>query len=338
MDALMSHLLLNAARSKQTGTATPVELTWNKSTQHTCDRLVNQEDLRPTTDVGYSWSPHRVISTPRGSCDSYSSDSSISSVCSEESIYIKREVHSPVGQVQPHPFSIEALLGDSMNCSSDIQSAPAVVYSAYSQGQVYQGDTVSNLVGTNDVAFWCHVCNALCTDIKDAQGHQYLHQMQGIRSNLKYMLFSKFGYVTKHVKLDDERIQCGLCDKIVAQCFFTKHQRLHDGHFCEVCQKELPSNSRLQDHMNIHTGKTPFTCKICDRQFSKRSSLTQHQRYHRDHQSFHCNFCPKSFNSKYARAVHERLHTGDNPFKCMVPGCSRAFPQKIQLKLHMHSH
>jgi uncharacterized Zn-finger protein len=90
--------------------------------------------------------------------------------------------------------------------------------------------------------------------------------------------------------------------------------------------------------MNFHTGNTPFSCKTCDRKFSKRSSLTQHQRYHRDNQRFKCTYCYKSFNSKYTRVVHERLHTGEKPFKCQKPGCSKAFPQKIQLQLHMSNH
>ncbi|XP_052778093.1 gastrula zinc finger protein XlCGF49.1-like [Mya arenaria] len=115
------------------------------------------------------------------------------------------------------------------------------------------------------------------------------------------------------------------------------YRRLHDGHYCEVCHKEFSTSSRLRDHMSMHSESNPFTCSICNRKFTKRSSLTQHYRYHRDHRSFKCSFCSKCFNCNYACAVHERLHTGHNPFPCTVPGCEKAYPQKIQLKLHLCS-
>ncbi|KAL4239456.1 hypothetical protein ACF0H5_000271 [Mactra antiquata] len=252
-----------------------------------------------------------------------------------------------------HPFSIESLIDcTDIHVKVDI---PAVITSTYTK-QLKTSISVNpyfipglsmdtaNTIGSSlmscdmNTAYWCHVCNALCVNYKDAQSHQYSHKIQNVKCTLRKSMFSKIGYVSQHDKLDDEKMKCGLCNKIVANCFFTKHQRLHDGHICNICDAEFSTNSRLKDHMNIHTGNTPFTCKLCDRKFAKRSSLTQHQRYHRDHQSFKCSYCSKYFNSKYACNVHERLHTGDNPFKCQILGCKRSFPQKIQLTLHMNSH
>lgn len=356
----MSHILMRAGARLQTCDG-PIDLS-NKYMKHTCDSLIHQEDLRQDVDAATRFAPRiesGFVSSDTGADVSTTSDSGTeNSGLSDDCISVKQEPVS-AHRKNPHPFSIDALLGDADDISTAYtQSAPAVISSAFSS-QTYQASLISyqsyliracysayqnTKTISGDVteflqkAFWCHVCNALCIDEEDAKKHKHFHSLQSATCKLRKSLFNLHGYVSRHVKLDEEKIQCGLCDKVVAHCFFTKHQRLHDGHFCDVCNKEFYSNSRLQDHMNVHTGNTPFKCTICDRKFAKRSSLTQHHRYHRDHKSFKCSFCYKCFNSKYARAVHERLHTGDNPFKCPIPGCTRAFPQKIQLKLHMSSH
>ncbi|XP_045166895.2 zinc finger protein 829-like [Mercenaria mercenaria] len=338
MEDLMLHIIKRTAAVMRQADDMPLDLTQTKFLRHTCDRLVDHEDLRSGSDLNTE-SDFDDFST-NGTRHQSSSKSGTSTRGSFATIQVKLETESNERKAAPHPFSIEALLGDTYHRRCDGLSTPAVVYSYHTARTPCTSATGGNTSEFNSQVFdiWCHACNSWCVDNRDSQQHQYLHGIQGITCNLKKEFFRKYGYVTKHVKIDEEKMQCGLCDRIVAPCFFSKHQRLHDGHFCKICNHEFSSNSRLQDHLNIHTGSTPFSCKTCDRKFAKRSSLTQHQRYHRDHQSFKCSYCHKSFSSKYTRTVHERLHTGDNPFKCQVPGCGRAFPQKIQLQLHMAIH
>ncbi|XP_045167109.2 zinc finger protein ZFP2-like [Mercenaria mercenaria] len=341
MEDLMLHIIKRVAAVKRPADDAPLDLTQTKFLRRICDRLVNHEDLRPGSDLNTEsdFDDVSTNSTCQQSCSTLDTSARGSSATV---IQVKHEAESYEQKAAPHPFSIDALLGDTKHKRSDDVSTPAVVYSYYTARTPCTSASGSNTSEFYDQvfdrSFWCHACNSWCVDNRDAQGHQYLHGIQGIACNLKMEFFRKHGYVTKHVNIDKEKMQCGLCDRIVAPCFFSKHQRIHGGHFCGICNHEFSSNSRLQDHMNIHTGSTPFSCKKCDRKFAKRSSLTQHQRYHRDHQSFKCSYCHKSFSSKYTRTVHERLHTGDNPFKCQVPGCVRAFPQKIQLQLHMNIH
>ena len=264
-----------------------------------------------------------------------------------------------------NPFSVDSILGTDSSESCDDEgreSEPAQVFSSYMaaiSGSVYSRFTYVSMGGimlqpmastpskkedtkcldTAKDIFWCHVCYTFCSDRMDAERHQQVHCYRGDKCSLKRLLFKEHGYVSTHGQTGYlDRIQCGLCDKVVANCFFIKHMSLHDGHICDVCDHEFSTNSKLQDHMNIHSGRFSFSCKVCDRQFSKKSSLTQHMRYHREHKHFVCRFCSKSFNSKYTCTVHERIHTGENPYKCKKPGCNRAFPQKIQMKLHMASH
>ena len=294
--------------------------------------------------------------SPIASTSSNSDSPSLNFSSGNTSLYIKEEKESPLAWCSPpHPYSIKGLIGDVLDKEGDPFKPAEVFSSTFLDGEfnkyvMYQSllqsvqsafSVAQRQISTDSTAnmvYWCHVCNTLCVNPDDARKHKDIHVNNSDTCALRTTTFKKYGHVTMHERLGDERIQCGLCDKIVSQCFFSKHQRLHDGHFCGQCGKEFSTNSRLQDHMNTHTGNTPFTCTVCDRQFAKRSSWTQHQRYHRDHKSFMCQFCKKRFNSKYACAVHERLHTGDNPFRCNYPGCNRSYPQKIQLKLHMNSH
>ncbi|XP_052799222.1 zinc finger protein 501-like [Mya arenaria] len=357
MEALMSHIMKSTAyRMHQKTRHLPLDLSNYKRLDHTCDPFVNQEDLRSETlDIALSSPIVRRCAPSAGTV--LESDSSVTessgyvSGLSDDSVQTNREFKTPSPQLHvahAHPFSIEALLADVTSISGETPSAPAIITSTLSpysasmqhlQQVTRQPKNEPSFRFSKDAdTFWCHACNALCVDGRDAQNHQRIHQLQDAPIGLRKSLFSKHDYVTRHIRLNDERFQCGLCDKVVAHCFFTKHQRLHNGYFCEICRNEFSTNSRLRDHMNVHSGNTPFTCSICDRKFSKRSSLTQHYRYHRDHRSFKCGYCAKYFNSKYACAVHERLHTGESPFRCTVPGCGNAYPQKIQLKLHMCSH
>ncbi|KAH3702780.1 hypothetical protein DPMN_077807 [Dreissena polymorpha] len=264
------------------------------------------------------------------------SDSGDISPLIEDRIYAKRNAETARRLL---PFTIDAILRDTKP-SPNGYSRHAVVTSALSPNfeLAYSGCQNSRMALPVGDVFWCHVCNAFCLDDIDAKNHHTLHCVKGDTCNLRKSLFAIHGCVSRHARLHEEKIHCSLCDKAVSQCFFIKHQRLHDGHICDVCRKEFSTKSRLNDHMNVHLGAMSFSCTICDRKFSKRSSLTQHYRYHRDHRSFKCGYCSKKFNSKYACAVHERLHTGDNPFQCPVAGCDKSYPQKVQLKLHLCSH
>ena len=395
MEAMMSNILARAGARLAGRSDAPLDLSWNKN--HSCDRFINTEDLRPESCLTQSdgdisavssissadeevskitshqeifpntWythplakpssistllTPNRVISTPPASDNSTNSD-----------ILRRHVVNSPVKN--GNPFSIDSILGtdSSESCDENIRdSEPALVYSSYmaaisgsvysrfacvSMGGILQQPMTStpskkeapeSLLTAKDL-FWCHKCNSFCLDKLDAERHRQIHSYRGDTCSLKRLLFKEHGYVTTHGQTGYlDRIQCGLCEKVVANCFFIKHMNLHDGHICEVCDHEFATNSKLQDHMNIHSGRFSFSCKVCDRTFAKKSSLTQHMRYHREYKHFVCRFCSKSFNSKYTCTVHERIHTGETPFKCEKPGCDRGFPQKIQLKLHMATH
>ena len=333
------------------------EVIKSSSPQHSFIRSWHIPPSNPSSSITppLFTSCHEISATDKTD-DNYSSDIRNKS---------ETKIEDEASQRSSLPFSIDAILGNDSSGSCDAddrESERAQVYSSYMaaiSSSVYRQFAYASSYGfyqqpmtstpsksanpeTADKSkqlFWCHKCNVFCSDKSDAERHYQIHSYRGDTCSLKRLLFREHGYVTAHEQTGYlDRIECGLCKKVVANCFFMKHMCLHDGHICDVCDHEFSTNSKLQDHMYIHLGLASFSCKLCDRKFSKRSSLTQHQRYHREYKSYSCRFCSKSFNSKYTCTVHERIHTGENPFRCEKPGCNKGFPQKIQLRLHMATH
>ncbi|PSN41499.1 hypothetical protein C0J52_07217 [Blattella germanica] len=52
-------------------------------------------------------------------------------------------------------------------------------------------------------------------------------------------------------------------------------------HECDVCGRKFVFGHLLQDHMNTHTGDTPYSCIVCGTRLSMRSELMCHVKLHR---------------------------------------------------------
>ena len=260
------------------------------------------------------------------------------------------------------PFSIESLIGDAVHdtveASPYLDSAPAYVVShvpsvfstfppkpsEYQKQPVYDREMFlqarsSHANAISSSVYWCHYCAKFCSSAASAMEHRYAHASSGVRCDLRTAIFKQHGYVTVHENTGFlDRIKCGLCQKIVCGRYFVKHVRVHNGHHCGMCSREFATKSRLRDHLHEHSGEVPYACSECPRRFSSRVQLAQHVRSHRNFRSFQCSVCEKRFNSKHACTVHERIHSGNNPYRCEVVNCTRSFPQKVQLNLHMNTH
>ncbi|KRX16840.1 Zinc finger protein [Trichinella nelsoni] len=86
------------------------------------------------------------------------------------------------------------------------------------------------------------------------------------------------------------------------------HFQMEMNYFCEWCNKDFPTCSRYQMHMNIHSGIRPFVCQTCG----------------------------KRFNNLGAKHNHMKMHSSVLPYEC--PLCQKAFHWELSLKQHLKSH
>ncbi|XP_035480701.2 zinc finger protein 668 isoform X1 [Scophthalmus maximus] len=132
---------------------------------------------------------------------------------------------------------------------------------------------------------------------------------------------------------------------------------------CSVCDLQLPSKHKLQDHMNLHTGARPYCCAECGKRFCQNYNYRVHLRTHaqtkvdrllcrvclmgfssqedlKDHlskthfekQFFECDLCKRVFTSLKACESHVLLHKGMLDVVCKV--CGRNFPSPKSLARH----
>lgn len=76
-----------------------------------------------------------------------------------------------------------------------------------------------------------------------------------------------------------------------------------EGFKCLICKKIYSSKYFAFEHLNVHTGETPFKCALCSQTFCKRNSLSIHRKKHHGlviRKFFKCS-CSKRFfvKSKY---------------------------------------
>ncbi|KAM6339078.1 zinc finger protein 438 [Podargus strigoides] len=70
-------------------------------------------------------------------------------------------------------------------------------------------------------------------------------------------------------------------------------------HKCHVCNRTFRFKHNLQDHMNTHTNKRPYSCRICRKAYIHSGSLSRHMKLHhnegRSKKRVCCEFCAKVF-------------------------------------------
>ncbi|CAG6015751.1 unnamed protein product [Menidia menidia] len=110
-------------------------------------------------------------------------------------------------------------------------------------------------------------------------------------------------------------------------------------HRCSVCDLQLPSKFKLQDHMNLHTGARPYCCAECGKRFCQIHNYRLHLRTHAKIKAERhwCRICLTGFESQEHLKRHlSRTHFEDTFYECDL--CKRVFTCLKTCERHVQLH
>ncbi|KAM4580861.1 uncharacterized protein PAE49_005557 [Odontesthes bonariensis] len=108
---------------------------------------------------------------------------------------------------------------------------------------------------------------------------------------------------------------------------------------CSVCDLQLPSKFKLQDHMNLHTGARPYCCAECGKRFCQIYNYRVHLRTHAKIkvERHWCRICLTGFGSQEHLKRHlSRTHFEDLFYECDL--CKRVFTSLKECEAHVQLH
>jgi hypothetical protein len=108
-----------------------------------------------------------------------------------------------------------------------------------------------------------------------------------------------------------------------------------------LCSKTFGGNKELQDHCknehvkHLKKGENGFCCTwygcIRPGPFSQKSKLERHMQTHTGYKPVKCNICGIMLSAKQSLDQHMRTHSGEKPWKCEHEGCGARFKQQSAL-------
>ena len=106
---------------------------------------------------------------------------------------------------------------------------------------------------------------------------------------------------------------------------------------CTLCQKSFGQYYTLMKHKRLHTGERPHKCVVCDVSFPWRGGLQRHKHtVHGEPLPFQCPHCDKTTATSASLRSHIRHHTGEKPFLCYI--CAKTYKTSSALKRHIREH
>ncbi|CAK7211208.1 zinc-finger protein [Sporothrix bragantina] len=185
---------------------------------------------------------------------------------------------------------------------------------------------------------WCDtVGGQQCGQIYDSAGELHKHVLAAHTHQLK----RDVGGTYSCGWLGCNRRDCEEKGGFAQKSKIDRHMQVHTGNkpfTCDICHQSFSANQALLQHKLIHEDSKPLSCDICGKTFRQHSALTMHIRTHTKVRPLKCPYCNKEFSESSNLSKHKRIHTGDGQYECKFPGCNRTFHRKDQLRRHSTQH
>lgn len=77
---------------------------------------------------------------------------------------------------------------------------------------------------------------------------------------------------------------------------------------CGICEIELSSKERLEQHVRTHVGQKPFRCKLCGKGYESGVGYKQHMNRCTNEDLFKCDICGKEYSTRVELKKHLQKH------------------------------
>lgn len=185
---------------------------------------------------------------------------------------------------------------------------------------------------------WCdHSGGASCSQVFGSAGDLHKHVLDAHTHQLKRGPDGMFSCGWQGCTRREGEEKSGFLQKSKVD----RHMQVHTGNkpfTCDICNQSFSANQALIQHKLIHEDSKPLKCNICGKTFRQHSALTMHIRTHTKVRPLKCPYCSKEFSESSNLSKHKRIHTGDGQYLCKHPGCGRAFHRRDQLRRHSAQH
>ena len=198
-------------------------------------------------------------------------------------------------------------------------------------------------------AFKCPVCQQehkqgshLTKHIMCKHSKSKPHACQFCKRRFKFQCNMDIHKLQQHEELI-KSVSCDYCkksyiseEKLKHHLLFKCPRNINQSFNCDTCSYVAKSKTKLEQHMNSHSG-VQFPCEICGRKLATKSSLRTHlQALHALNNQFKCDVCGEEFKSSAQCASHHKTKHEKPQFYCSI--CKKSFREASYFRKHVLYH